>query len=136
MYRLIYISSAMKPFTDGQLQELLEVSRRNNEIAGITGMLLYLSGNFIQVLEGEKMDVLALVLRIGHDPRHRGVLVLMQGHVAEREFPNWSMGFHRVGSHEENDLPGYTDFLDQAANPDMHRSSALRLLDHFKQMNS
>jgi len=75
------------------LIELLEVCRRNNEAAQITGMLLYKGGNFIQVLEGEREAVRSVYERINLDPRHRGVLRLLEQTVEQRQFPNWSMGF-------------------------------------------
>ncbi len=39
---------------DRGLGSLLETCRRNNTAAGVTGMLLYKDGNFMQVLEGEE----------------------------------------------------------------------------------
>lgn len=53
--------------------------RTNNERAGITGMLLYKDGNFMQLLEGEKEAVLRLHKNIIVDPRHKGFLTLLQG---------------------------------------------------------
>jgi hypothetical protein len=58
MYFLVYVSSAVNLFSDEDLIQLLEVSRRNNEKAEITGLLLYSSGNFMQTLEGPEKAVL------------------------------------------------------------------------------
>lgn len=57
MFRLIYVSSATAPFTEQQLEELLQESRRNNLSADITGMLLYREGKFMQTLEGPEVAV-------------------------------------------------------------------------------
>ncbi|MEP7187723.1 MAG: BLUF domain-containing protein, partial [Roseiflexaceae bacterium] len=60
MYYLSYASVAVTPFTSAALQALLLTSRRNNMQLGITGMLLYKDGEFMQVLEGEQAAVQAL----------------------------------------------------------------------------
>jgi len=51
---LVYVSSATELFSDTQLENLLLRSRQNNSTLGITGMLLYKDGNFMQCLEGPK----------------------------------------------------------------------------------
>ncbi len=135
MYRLIYVSSAVSLFTDDQLNELLEVSRRNNSAAGITGILLYVEGNFIQVLEGEKPMVVETQQRIANDPRHQGLITLLEGDEPEREFPDWSMGFKKVPGREGALLPGYSDFLNRGTDPSKQRSTALRLLENFRNIN-
>lgn len=50
--RIIYCSQATYDFSSDELVELLEVSRRNNESAGLSGMLLYSSQSFLQVRRG------------------------------------------------------------------------------------
>ena len=52
IYQLVYISAANHEFTEKELHELLSKARKNNESYGITGMLLYHQGSFIQALEG------------------------------------------------------------------------------------
>ena len=68
------------------LLELLAVARRNNPRAGVTGQLLYKDGNFMQLIEGDEAAVRALFARIERDPRHGGVIVLLDHVVPEREF--------------------------------------------------
>jgi hypothetical protein len=135
MYRLVYVSSAVNLFSEDQLKELLEVSRRNNGADGITGMLLYVEGNFIQVLEGEQPVVLKTHDRIAKDPRHTGLITLLQGDQAEREFADWSMGFKKVQASDAASLPGYSDFLSKGTDMAKQRSAALRLLENFRQIN-
>ena len=135
MFHLIYVSSAVNLFSEDELTQLLEISRVNNATIGITGMLLYLEGNFIQVLEGEKEAVLNTQSRISKDPRHRGILTLLQGDIEKREFAEWSMGFRNLDPKEGQELPGYTDFLSRKGDPKEQRTPALRLLEHFKTIN-
>ncbi len=111
MFFLVYISSATQPFSVDDLSTLLAVSRKNNAELGITGMLLYKDGNFMQVLEGDEGAVRGLYARIEADPRHDGEITLQQGFAEGRQFPDWSMGFRDLNSPEESSSPGYSEFL-------------------------
>ena len=93
MFYLIYISSASRPMSDGDLRELLEKSREKNTALGITGMLLFQIGSFMQLLEGEESVVQMLFERIRQDERHYAVIPIITGIAAHRNFDNWSMGF-------------------------------------------
>ena len=53
MKRMIYCSQAEIDFSPEELVELLELARLRNAEAGLTGMLLYCSQSFLQMLEGE-----------------------------------------------------------------------------------
>lgn len=111
MYYLIYVSSATEQFSTDELLDLLAKCRENNARAGLTGMLLHKDGNFMQVLEGEEAAVQAVHARILLDPRHRGIITLLQGPQAERQFPGWSMGLRRLRSADAITTPGYSEFL-------------------------
>ncbi|MDQ2842373.1 MAG: BLUF domain-containing protein, partial [Acidobacteriota bacterium] len=52
----VYISSARLQRED-EIVDILRVSRKNNEQAGLTGLLAYKDGNFLQILEGPKEKV-------------------------------------------------------------------------------
>lgn len=136
MYFLIYVSSATSEFSSGDLLTLLDSCRKNNTNAGISGMLLYKDGNFMQVLEGDQQTVQALYNKIGRDTRHRGVIKLLDGILPERQFAEWSMGFQDLGTEEVQTLPGFTEFMNTRlsaeeffANPTLCQ----RLLGSFKQ---
>ncbi|MBB4659898.1 BLUF domain-containing protein [Parvularcula dongshanensis] len=93
MYRsVVYTSSAIKGFSEEALREVLAVSRRNNARDDVTGVLLFDSGSFLQVLEGEEKSLARVLRRIKADTRHHGVQVLFDGVVPERSFGEWSMG--------------------------------------------
>ncbi len=64
MFFLTYVSTATRPFSKTDLSELMTESHENNARLGLTGMLLYKDGNFMQVLEGEEGDVRALYQKI------------------------------------------------------------------------
>ena len=96
MERIIYISTAPAPMEPEEIAALLAISRRNNAAAGITGLLIYHDASFLQVLEGEDPALSACLDRIARDPRHRWLIVLWRGAVAERAFPEWQMGYARL----------------------------------------
>jgi hypothetical protein len=135
MYQFVYVSREVMRFTDEQLQDLLKVSRRKNSACQVTGLLLYVSGNFIQLLEGAREDVLATRDRIAADTRHRGMNTLLDGPCEKRDFQDWSMGFEKVGGSEADKLPGYSDFLTQTAGESAQGSAALRLLEFFRKLS-
>ena len=110
---IVYASTATQPFSGEDLGELLTISRSNNDRLGLTGMLLYRSGRFLQVLEGpesavkERMDVIA------DDPRHTAVRVLLHENLGSRQFPDWTMGYEPITDSMAEAMPGYrTTFSD------------------------
>jgi hypothetical protein len=111
MFHLVYVSSAAKPFSQDELVDLLVKARAKNSRLGITGMLLYKGGNFIQLLEGEEAVVHQLFATICQDPRHLGVIVLLDEPAGEPLFGDWSMGFRDLADAEVQALPGFTPFM-------------------------
>lgn len=96
IYQLLYVSGATRSIDREGILEILSASRRNNAKAGITGMLLYADGAFIQVLEGERSVVRKLIDRIRTDGRHRNFMELAERDAAARAFPDWQMGFKEL----------------------------------------
>ncbi|PCE13886.1 hypothetical protein AUC47_04300 [Microbacterium sp. SZ1] len=116
---LVYTSSASQPFRETALEQLLEECRENNAETGVTGMLLYRSGRFIQVLEGVAETVRALTDRIRRDPRHHDMRVLLEERVPQRRFPDWTMGYRALRGSGEVAPEGYRDsFSDLDADSD------------------
>lgn len=88
----IYVSAATAEFSPADLEELLSVSRKNNEALGVTGMLLYEKGSFFQILEGTREAVEPLYAKIDTDKRHSRITKLIIEPIEERSFANWSRG--------------------------------------------
>ena len=95
---VLYVSTAKRLMGEQELADLLSQSQRNNQRDGITGMLLYDEGSFIQYIEGRPMEVSRLWQTIKGDSRHTGVLKISDGPVDERLFADWSMGFKNAQS--------------------------------------
>lgn len=96
LYSLVYVSAAVDHFSDDALQELLKRARHKNAQLGVTGLLLYSDGSFMQCLEGPRPTVSALFETISRDPRHHQVMTLVDEPVEQREFGEWAMAFRRV----------------------------------------
>lgn len=111
IYYILYLSAAAGFMDEAELEKILLVSRGNNRLDHITGVLLYGNNNFIQLLEGEKEKVMATFGRIGADKRHLDVTVISSGSLKERCFPDWAMGFKAVRAKNK---PGVEDFIDRA----------------------
>ncbi|MGI4760368.1 MAG: BLUF domain-containing protein [Janthinobacterium lividum] len=107
-YSIVYISTAIVEFGEAALLQLLKQSRGFNEKAGITGVLMYGGGRFVQVLEGCPAAVRCLYARIAADPRHGRLEKLADGLVPRREFAEWHMSFApRPTGLDWQLLPGY-----------------------------
>ena len=86
----LYISTAPN-LSREDVDSILQASARNNPERGVTGLLLYNGRNFLQLLEGEESALVALMVRIGNDPRHTGVSVLERKVIEQRSCPGWAM---------------------------------------------
>ena len=110
MIRITYLSQESLPLSSKDLLALLTQCHQNNTGKGITGMLLYGNGTFLQTLEGETVPVEALMEKIATDPRHRGINVLKQESITERQYAEWSMGFERVTENTLAEIPSLRNF--------------------------
>ena len=67
-------------------------SKTHNPASGITGILCYGGGIFLQALEGGRMQVSELYAHIQKDTRHKDVVLLHYQEILERRFGGWTMG--------------------------------------------
>ncbi|HEY9103641.1 BLUF domain-containing protein [Chitinimonas sp.] len=92
LVRLLYASRAAEPTCHELLETILLKSRTHNAENGITGILCYTGGIFMQVLEGGRKEVSTLYKTICCDARHREVELLHFEEITERHFSGWTMG--------------------------------------------
>ncbi|MEQ8165947.1 MAG: BLUF domain-containing protein [Alphaproteobacteria bacterium] len=128
LIQVIYASAAVEKFSPEALHELLAKSRRHNGAQGITGLLVYHEGSFLQVLEGPSAAVDRLIEIIKGDSRHHRFQLLWRDLVPEREFGGWSMGFVDT-TNSTSDLLGFLDYrseLDAATSDGSRAASVLK----------
>lgn len=139
IHRLIYISSGRRKFDGAELRDILEVSRKNNAEIDVTGMLLYLDGNFLQLLEGGRDDVEGLYERIALDTRHSGAIVLSRAQESARVFPDWAMGLKKVDPEKDSNIAGVFKLGHDTLKQKMQGVSdvlAEKMVDTFMQVNA
>lgn len=91
MGSLLYRSTALQPPTESELGQLIRSSQLRNRALGITGMLVYENGQFLQSLEGPPDAMEEIWSSIRRDPRHCSIEVLKQTLAAGRMFSGWDM---------------------------------------------
>jgi Sensors of blue-light using FAD len=92
LVRLMYASRAVPAIDQDELVAILRKSKANNPALGVTGVLCFSEGIFLQVLEGGRGAVNKLYNRIASDARHSDVTLLCYEEIGERTFAGWSMG--------------------------------------------
>jgi len=93
LIRLIYASAARTEMSYAELTAVLRTAEAHNGQNGITGILCYGNGMFLQALEGEREVVNALYNRIVADRRHERCEILRYGRIATRRFEQWKMKY-------------------------------------------
>lgn len=93
LIQLVYVSSltVVGRLNTAIFEQVEGHARAYNEKQGITGILCYGNGQFLQCIEGKKSQVLALQERIFADKRHKNVKVLLLQAISERSFFDWRM---------------------------------------------
>jgi len=128
---LIYVSSEAERFTQSDLKRLLEISRRNNKPRGITGLLLYRAGQFLQYLEGPQDVVKATYEHVKKDKRHYSVRLVNTGRLEQRIFPEWWMGYKSLAGIRAANTEGYSECLQSNFRPSSEGDPAERLTKLF-----
>jgi len=130
---LIYMSTLVGD-SEQELGAILESSVRHNQLNGITGMLLFYRGGFLQVLEGEALQVQETYSRICGDKRHCDILTLSSSEIPRRHFENWSMGYKYVDPSVIATFPKYAPFFNFRTDTDKIKCApglALEMLTMF-----
>jgi hypothetical protein len=91
LVRLLYASRTVDTTAEA-IDAILAQSRQFNPTSGITGILCYGGGIFLQAIEGGRMPVSELYGHIQRDTRHKDVVLLHYEEISERRFGGWTMG--------------------------------------------
>lgn len=136
LHAIVYVSTAQKLLGPACVRRLLEGARRRNASVGVTGVLLYNDGSFMQYLEGPAEGVQGVYERIQRDCSHRCLIEMLRDTPAERLFAHSPMAYR--DSPTAGALPGAeANVLDAALmgsrvpGADAPFSPALALLSHF-----
>ena len=92
LVRLLYVSRVLDPKANEETDAILDSSRQHNIANGITGILCYGGGIYLQAIEGGRKQVNELYSHIVGDVRHKDVVLLYYEEITERRFGGWTMG--------------------------------------------
>jgi len=73
------------------LEEIVKVAKIENKKRYITGVLFFLDGKVLQIIEGEEPHLHQLMSNIKQDKRHSNVEYLINEKVETRGFSEWNM---------------------------------------------
>jgi hypothetical protein len=93
---LTYTSWARPSISDADIEAILRSARTNNPLEGITGVLIFNGGAFMQILEGSESAVDEMKERLQRDQRHSNFFIREERIIKERAFPDWSMAYLRI----------------------------------------
>ncbi|HEX7889659.1 MAG TPA: BLUF domain-containing protein [Ramlibacter sp.] len=108
LVRLLYCSRAVDTSPQA-VEAILDKARQHNPVSGITGILCYGGGIFLQAIEGGRLQVSELFGTIQKDPRHKDVALLHYEEILERRFGGWSMGQVNVSKLNHTILLKYSE---------------------------
>jgi len=138
MIRVTYVSHISEPLSSQQLLALLLQCRTNNAAQGITGMLIYGNGTFLQTLEGDDDVIDRLMEEISKDGRHEDIRLLTRRPIESRQYADWNMGFAQVTDEALKDVDGLKDFAAEDFTFDYligHEPVVASLMEHFREPN-
>ncbi len=112
---VIYASRSTEHFHEHEIPELLKQARLANAKHEITGMLLYIDGSFLQVLEGQPDMAEAVFGTILRDKRHTQVTLIAKDAIPERAYEGWTMNHKTLDPVEAGELIGEADYFRSGA---------------------
>ena len=135
---ITYFSSALSATTEQIVLDIVTFSRENNARLGITGVLLYINGHIVQVLEGQQSLVEGLYQRIQADPRHTDVRTVISQPIGQRLFERWYMGYEMLSTSQYEEVRSIipVDAQPPEAAGDTDQPVIVRMLKGFFELNS
>jgi len=132
MESIVYVSSAVRLLSLEEVGYLLARARERNEEYGVTGVLLYIGGNFMQYIEGPKGSLDVIYRIIQEDKLHTGIILVSREPIEDRQFGDWSMAFQTKAFEGYVGSPKDRNLIDNIMElPDEDPSSAQIVLRSF-----
>ncbi|MEO0982124.1 MAG: BLUF domain-containing protein [Pseudomonadota bacterium] len=101
MKQLLYISRATPNPDLDALHDLLVQARRRNGRLGVTGLLLYGDGRFMQVIEGPTHSIDEVYASICADARHADIETIYEAYCDQRSYSGWRMAYRPLHGDEQ-----------------------------------
>lgn len=92
LVQLVYRSVSLDGVASAlQMSDILATARARNAALGVTGALTAINGDFLQVIEGPRDSIDALLASLKRDPRHKDIDILERRIIGARAFGDWAM---------------------------------------------
>lgn len=136
-YCITYFSLAVEATSERDILEIVEFSREKNARLNITGILLYINGHIVQVLEGAQPAVEGLYRSIQADKRHTNVRAVISQPINQRLFDHWFMGYETLTAQQYEEVRDIIPAGRQVQpGSDVDQPVILRMLKEFFDLNS
>lgn len=127
---LVYVSSAVGVLSNEKIEHLLNRARERNLEHDITGLLLFIGGNFMQYIEGSAEKIGLIYQIIKADPMHKGLIELMHRPIQSRDFSDWSMAYCTKNRVLAADHSNGQSILDEKLGGSSYKETPARILLH------
>ena len=129
---LVYVSSAVRLLSPQEIEYLLKRARERNEEYAITGVLLYIGGNFMQYIEGPESNLDLIYKIICEDKQHSGIILVSREPIERRQFGDWSMAYRTRDTEGFTGSPDERQLIEKDLElPDTEPSTARIVLHSF-----
>lgn len=138
MIQLIYFSAASYLYSNSELIDMFNSSRKKNADLNITGLMIYHEGSIIQILEGQAHEVHNLYNKISKDRRHKSILKVIDANIEERSFKDWSMGLKPVFTQDWKNVAGYLNLDHQESFKEIKNfknKQIIKIINSFGKVN-
>ena len=123
----VYCSRAAEGVDNTEVGRIVESAQHRNLARGITGVLVFGSGVFFQLIEGPPAKIKKLSASLYRDPRHFDVVSLdWSEERRERLYPNWEM--ERV---EADDIRTVLNDALETSEDETNVAALRRILEHL-----
>ena len=133
IFSLTYISKSRLAEDRAQstVDQIVQKSRENNRLHGLTGALIFTGLDFAQTLEGERCHIETLMSRISEDDRHENVRIVHQADQWSRHFASWSMAYRGMTTFVQRHVDAVRPVSANAASDEVAVSELRNLLSAF-----
>lgn len=132
IFRLIYLSKPVRPFTDADFDDIESKSVEANNARDVTGLLIVNGDRILQILEGRKTAVRELYAKIEADERHTITKLASEVEDEERLLLTWNMVVRSVTGIPSEISKQYAKVYDELQNAEFDNELTLDLFDLFK----
>lgn len=110
MRQVVFLSIAARPMSEAALADYVTESRFTNSRYGITGVVLFKAGSFLQALEGPDEGVLEVYRQLGSDARHARVTLISEKFISERQYTSTHVMLYNLDQLQSSGTPSVRSF--------------------------